>query len=66
MHCTRWVLECMLMTGKYHYRSSGLQSNEKLFSKGHRLFVEKMLKDFGNNVYNHQPKADRSLGDADC
>lgn len=56
----------MLMTGKYHYRSSGLQSNEKLFSKGHRLFVEKMLKDFGNNVYNHQPKADRSLGDADC
>lgn len=66
MRYTRWVLECLLIAGKYHYRSSGLQSNKKLFSHGHQLLVEKMLKDFGNNVYNHQPKVDRSLGDTHC
>lgn len=54
MHCIRCVLGCLVIDGKYHDRSSGLQSNKKLFSKVHQLFVEKMLEDFGNNVYNQQ------------
>ena len=47
--------------------SSDSQAEKEIFwSKGHKLCMEKLPKDCGNNVYSHQPKVDGSLGDEGC